>query len=108
MTSKKQSTHFLFLVIVAFLWVALIMFVGLPSSQLSNTLETELSKLVKNADVGVTNPVLEKPDFDRLRFVEAMKRDALADRQRREQEKRDRQIQEDLKVSDSISAYLNL
>lgn len=102
MAKLKDSFLFKFLFIAAFIWLAVVVMVNLPGSQLSYTKESDNSEQFdvlkdgENVDGRKKQPVIERLDLDRLRFEEARRKDAASQLLEKEQHRREMLIREEI------------
>lgn len=107
MAKLKDSFLFKFLFLAAFIWLAVVVMVNLPGSQLSFTKESDNSeqspryaydiwKSGENVDGKLKQPVIERLDLDRLRFEEARKKDAAAQLREKDQLRKEMLIREEI------------
>lgn len=101
MARSRDRFVFMFMVFAGFIWLAVVVMVSLPGSNLRLSMEFDKSqspaewKLV-GTDSSFRPPVIQRFDLDRLRFEEARRVDAAAKLRAKEQEQREKQIKEDI------------
>lgn len=103
MAKLKDSFLFKFLFLAAFIWLAVVVMLNLPGSQLSFTKESDDSeqshdvwKSGENVNGRLKQPVIERLDLDRLRFEEARKQDAASQLREKDQLRKEMLIREEL------------
>lgn len=101
MARPRDRFVFMFMIFVGFIWLAVVVMVSLPGSNLRLSVEFDKSqspdewKLV-GKDSSFRPPVIQRLDLDRLRFEEARRVDAAAQLRAREQEQKEKKIKEEI------------